>query len=446
MLISTLQPLEVAEDANFRDFVKKLNPEFEIPPTPKVHSLLLSVYDEKKQEVRAALDQATDIVLTCELWSSRAENSLLTVGCHFVDNLGSLKSYVLKTTNLYGDKSQDNIKTQLLIILNDWNVQEKVHWEIRSGMEHLKNVKTKWTHMPCFADTLNVLFKHLMKDAEVSDVLRKCQDIIRFFSNDSKAVKKLREIQQGLKMKQDELILYSGNRWLPWLRMLQQLMDQYGAMVMVLNDSGKTNLILNEKEKEKNRQIISALNILRNVACTMQGKGYQTISTLLPLLNKLVDGLKGEKQQNEVASALLSKCKEEFGDIQNHFLATITFLDPRFKNQLGEQNIKKATKEITAELTKGQSSFSAAVVKQKLDTYFSYEPTDKNSNPLAWWRYKGKEKFSELAELAVKKLGIISTAVPLERAFSIEGDQFCDLRTTIKPEHLDMILFLKSNW
>ncbi|XP_070817522.1 E3 SUMO-protein ligase ZBED1-like [Chaetodon trifascialis] len=445
MIVSTLQPLESTEDTNFLDFVKALNPSLQIPTKSVIRSQLLSIYSEEEKKLRSVLASAADVVLTCELWSSRAEDPYLTVACHFVDIHGNLKSYMLRTASLFGDDSAANIQKQLLAVMESWCVKDKVHTVIRAGMPQLKNIKTKWTHMPCFADTLNVVFRDLMSDGELLDVLRKCQNIIRFFQNDSEVERKLREIQERLDMEQDELIMYSGDRWLPWLQMLQRLMQQYEAMVMVLDKRGKTDLLLNENEKNKINKIISALTPLMNATSSMKG-GFQTISAMLPLLKKLMDSLREEKRNNDVAQKLLSKCKMNFGDINNHVLAPTTFLDPRFKNQLGDQNKKQAMDQIKKKLAAGPASPSAAELNDVLDRYIAYEPTAEASNPLSWWRYTGKKNFGELSELALKDLGVVSTAVPLERAFSSAGDQFCNLRRSIDPENLNMILFLNSNW
>ncbi|XP_044055930.1 uncharacterized protein si:ch211-152f22.4 [Siniperca chuatsi] len=447
MIVSTLQPLELAEDDNFLDFVKALNPSHQIPTKSEIRSDFLNIYKENENKLRSILASADEIVLTCELWYLRPEDSYLTVGCHFVDIHGNLMSYMLKTTSLFGDESAANIKNQLSAVMEAWCVKEKVHSVVRAGMPQLKKVQTKWTDMPCFADTLNVVFKDLMSNDALLNVLRKCQNIVRFFKYNSEAERKLRAIQNQLNMEQDELIMYSGDRWLPWLHMLRRLMQQYQAMVMVFDERGKTDLILNENDKEKIKKIISALEPLRKATSMMKGEGFQTISAMLPVLKSLMDNLREEeKRKNDVARTLLSKCKEEFGNVNNHPLALNTFLDPRFKNQLGDQNKKRAMDKIKRELTPGPASSSPTKLKDLLERYMAYEPTAETSNPLAWWRHTGKKNFGELSKLALKKLGVVSTAVPLERAFSSAGDRFCNLRSAIEPENLNMILFLNSNW
>ncbi|XP_071328983.1 E3 SUMO-protein ligase ZBED1-like [Trachinotus anak] len=448
MIVSNLQPLEITTGAQFVDFVRALNSTVEIPSKAEIRPQLLSVYRKMEEELRRSLSSADNVVLTCELWSSRPEDSYLTVGCHFVDRYGNLKSHMLKTTCLFGDKSPANIQKQLSAVMEAWGVKEKVHSVVRAGMPQMKNVKVKWTDMPCFADTLDEVFQDLKRNDELSHILRKCQNIVRFFKDDSEAEEKLREIQHKLNGPQDELVMYSGDQWSAWLDMLQHLHQQYQAIVMVLDEKDKADLILKTEDKDKLKNIISALEPLKEATAKMKSQGFETISVMLPLLTTLMNKLEEKGRNNDVAQMLLLKCRKEFGDVNNHQLALSTFLDPRYKNWLTNKNKEQAMDKIMKELTAGQICSPAQTSKWKdlLDRYMAYDPNSEKSNPLAWWRNTGKTHFSELSQLAVKKLGVVSTAVPLERAFSRAGDQFCSLRSSIEPENLNMILFLNSNW
>lgn len=442
MIVSNLLPLEVTQESNFRSFIFALKPSFQFPS--EMSLLLRRVYKEQEEGLRGKVARADDLVLSCELWSSRPENSYLTVSCHFVDDFGKLKSYMLKTTSMLGDDSAANIQNQLSAVMETWGIKEKVHSVVRAGMPQMKGVSATWLDMPCFADTLNEIYKGLMSNAEISNVLGKCHNIVRFFKYNAEAEEKLRHIQSQLRLRQDKLLLHSGDQWFAWLHMLQQLSLQYRAVVMVLHEKGKTDLILNERELVKLKNIISALEPLEKTTSKMKSEGFETIGVMLPLLKELMDSLK-EKTNNDVAQTILSLCREDFGDINKTGLATFTFLDPRFKNQLGEQNKKQAIRKIKKELITGRV-LCAARTKDLLDRYMAYEPTANDSNPLAWWRNTGKKHFGELSKLALKKLGVVSTAVPLESAFSGAGDHFSKLRSCIEPENLNMVLFLRSNW
>ncbi|XP_041647865.1 zinc finger BED domain-containing protein DAYSLEEPER [Cheilinus undulatus] len=447
MIVAIPQPLGSTENKSFKDFMKGLNPPVEIPTQSVMRSLLVRVYSEIRNELQSSLKEPEDVVLTCESWSHRVKDSFLTVSCHFVDNHGNLKSYVLSTKYLLRDESADNIIKQISAVVKAWGLEGKVHAVVRAGLPQLKGVRTKWTDMPCFAETLNVVFQDLMSNDELSSVFKKCQDIVRFFKLDSEAEKKLRKIQKKLNMEQNELKVSSGDNWLLWFNMLEGLTLQRVAIEMYFVQENKKDLILDENETVKLENITSVLKHLKKVTSMMNKEGFQSISVMLPLLTTLMDDLREEeKRGNEVAKILLSNCKKHIGNVNNHPLAFNTFLDPRYKDQLGEQNKNRVKNKIMQDLTPAPEAPSTHNPDELLHSYTAYTPTSEKSNPLAWWRNTGKTKFGELSKLALKKLGVVSTAVPLERAFSTTGDHFCNQRSAIEPENLDMILFLNSNW
>ena len=77
--------------------------------------------------------------------------------------------------------------------------------------------------------------------------------------------------------------------------------------------------------------------------------------------------------------------------------------------------------------------------------YFSQEPAlDHNSDPLDWWR-KNKERFPALSNLVKKLFCIPGTSVPSKRIFSVPGNIVTKKRSSLKPENVDMLVFLHKN-
>ena len=71
-------------------------------------------------------------------------------------------------------------------------------------------------------------------------------------------------------------------------------------------------------------------------------------------------------------------------------------------------------------------------------------PAGLKENPLTWWK-SHEHVFPLLANLATSLLCIPSTSVPSERVFSAADDTVTQQRSLIKPEHVDMLVFLKKN-
>jgi len=61
-----------------------------------------------------------------------------------------------------------------------------------------------------------------------------------------------------------------------------------------------------------------------------------------------------------------------------------------------------------------------------------------------WWRKKSSQ-YPLLCKLAQCCLTIPQTSVPSERVFSTAGDVVTSLRTNLKPNNVDMLVFLDKN-
>lgn len=67
-----------------------------------------------------------------------------------------------------------------------------------------------------------------------------------------------------------------------------------------------------------------------------------------------------------------------------------------------------------------------------------------DSDPLLWWKTR-ELIFPNLSKIAKKKLSVVATSVPSERAFSKAGQLVSDRRSRLKAKNVKEILFLNSN-
>ena len=75
---------------------------------------------------------------------------------------------------------------------------------------------------------------------------------------------------------------------------------------------------------------------------------------------------------------------------------------------------------------------------------FLSEPLDVDSCPLDWWR-RNDSRFPIVAQLAKRYLCVPATSVPSESVFSIPGMVVSQKRSYLKPENVDMLIFLNKN-
>lgn len=77
--------------------------------------------------------------------------------------------------------------------------------------------------------------------------------------------------------------------------------------------------------------------------------------------------------------------------------------------------------------------------------HFLKEPAlDPDCNALEWWK-SNAERFPTLSRLARQLLCIPATSVPSERIFSTSGNIVTKTRASLKPDNVDMLVFLNKN-
>ena len=84
------------------------------------------------------------------------------------------------------------------------------------------------------------------------------------------------------------------------------------------------------------------------------------------------------------------------------------------------------------------------IIHNENQKYFRETPVDKKTKPLQWWN-NNKEHFPFLAKVARKYLCIPATSTPAERLFSAAGNISDRKRSSLLPEHVNMLSFLHAN-
>ena len=111
-----------------------------------------------------------------------------------------------------------------------------------------------------------------------------------------------------------------------------------------------------------------------------------------------------------------------------------------------EEPPTKKSKDSAMHFLLGTSSKQPAIATSGDELkHFIKEPTlDPDSNALEWWR-RHHERFPRVAKLTKKLMCVPATSVPAERVFSTSGSIITKLRSSLKPENVNMLVFLDKN-
>jgi len=84
------------------------------------------------------------------------------------------------------------------------------------------------------------------------------------------------------------------------------------------------------------------------------------------------------------------------------------------------------------------------MANEEVSKYKDKDPLPLTGNSLEWWKMQ-ETQFPLLSKLAKNYLCIPGTSVPAERVFSTAGDIVNAQRSALTSEHVDHLIFLKSN-
>lgn len=108
--------------------------------------------------------------------------------------------------------------------------------------------------------------------------------------------------------------------------------------------------------------------------------------------------------------------------------------------------VKKARKSLGSFFKKAPSASirPEQAMEAEVNNYMLSPTIDSEANPLAWWQ-KNKSSFPHLSKLARKYLCIPATSSPSERLFSTSGNIVSCQRASLKPQKVNMLVFLAKN-
>ncbi|KAJ8348869.1 hypothetical protein SKAU_G00274580 [Synaphobranchus kaupii] len=243
-----------------------------------------------------------------------------------------------------------------------------------------------------------------------------------------------------------------------------------------------------------------ALKPLAEFTDILSRETYVTISSLLPTLYLLRDDVLRNKEDDvRLTSAIKSSVLQEL-DRKYDFAATLqlmstsALLDPRYKSDhidtraaldstvtklkaemvevwRRQTRVRVRVEEDSEEVEMEQDAAVAPHAKKarpslglllgkvkpqkealtdeqrataEVAAYLQEEVIAGDSDPLAWWS-ANESRFPLLANIAKKYLCICATSTPSERVFSTAGNVLTPKRSLLKPDKVNMLVFLAKN-
>ncbi|XP_011410051.1 PREDICTED: zinc finger BED domain-containing protein 1-like [Amphimedon queenslandica] len=325
----------------FRHLLQSFEPRYD-PPSRKTitYKYLPQLFEGEKMKIMHCLSDVKSFSLTTDIWTSRANHAYTGVTIHFIDNDFKLHHFLLETKEFPESHTSLNIANELTSILKEWNL----------GAENVAAITTDngrnitgairdldWINIPCFSHTLQLGVQKVLKLPQVAKAVARCKKIATHFHHSSKSSYILKEKQRSLKCKEHSIVQDVATCWNSLYYMVSRIIEQQQPICTILLEIQKLDLMPTDHEFKTMEEFVSLMKSLVDVTEAIGAEKWITISTLRPIMHKLLNihfvHDENDSQLTKSMKKVLSKdlC-ERYTNDKLKLLTKACFLDPRFRN------------------------------------------------------------------------------------------------------------------
>lgn len=417
---------------------------------------------------------------TTDMWTDKFKhNAFITMTVHFFDENFFLRKNVL-FTSLFGfgepkeikkimKKSGKNIKAEIIKQFEMLGYDRELLKKIRFVTDRGSNVVTAledYSRDDCRAHRLNTILQNTFDNDDVplivTKILKICKKIVKYLKDSGKTNQLAKAVVQECE-----------TRWNTILGVIDSITGQYDQIKKLLTIEQRKKWYFNV---DLAKEISSFLTPFKEATESLEGDTYPTACKVLLWWENLSNHL-NEENFIELPVKSLVRIAKPFFDSKfkiNMDNKIACFLDPRYRflkmlpddernevfheikillrelPQITDGDIplpaKKSRFSIFEESSNDAKNIDEFEFYMQNANFSKYLDTEENKKHLVelFWR-NNKERFPKLYCIARKRLHIPASSSSSEVVFSGAGRTYNGLRTNLKPQKLDDLLFLKNN-
>ncbi|RXN16177.1 zinc finger BED domain-containing 1-like protein [Labeo rohita] len=253
-------------------------------------------------------------------------------------------------------------------------------------------------------------------DSRISRATGLCKKLVGHFSHSWKKKVALNEAQEELQLPKHALITECPTRWGSRQQMIERILEQQKALSQIRSAENY--------DGEDTQELLDMALFL-----VSRFKTNYTAADKLPNIKaKVMSDIKEISQKDAVNSESTTGRQNVDTDLPS--------LAKKTKKSLGSFFKTVTAMPVSLQLEEAIAS--------ELNSYLLNPTIDSEEDPLLWWK-QHRINFPRLSRLAQKYLCIPATSSPSERVFSTGGNVVTCQHSCLKPEMVDMLVFLAKN-
>ncbi len=430
------------------------------------------------------------------MWTSDTGAPYMVLTAHWINNEWDLKHVIIAFQRFPHPHTGEQIQEITLKILQEFSIVTKASTitidngaNQVAGMKILstrlaKELQVKFNVIRCGAHTIALVVNAGLK--KLQPIIDKVRAFVIEIRRSPKKEEELLALAEKLQVKYKKLIRDVKTQWNSTYSMLDSFLTNkliINSVLSLHNDFVKLDLTENEwKEVD---YFCTFLKPFFDFTEVMSGSNYPTLGTLLLLLDHLSDHIITTIQKTkipwvkEIAQEMNTKFKSVLEHLYNSSAYLALILDPRYKSQILPDSIDEDTiKQILVEefnnyqilersynsendddgsvvgdkrksiglldyMLQKKKKSSNLQSRNEVDEYLITPVEPSNINPCEWWR-NHESHYPFLSKIARDYIGIPSTSVPSEQAFSKSGELINKKRNRLGDNSIEACMCLNS--
>ena len=488
-LVRDQRPISLIEGDGFRDFVKLLDPRYEvISRNTCLERYVVPLYNVTVNGLKRDLARAPSHSFTTDAWTNVKMQSFITTTVHYIDpEKVELRKYVLDTNYVTESHTSDKLCREMEETEERWQLKNVTG--VSDNAANITNafVKHGIPHLGCFAHTINLCVSKGLDVDQVKRLTGKVRTLITTFKHSYLKTEELRKNEKLLDLKELQLVQDVATRWNSVFYMFDRLLAVYPAVYASLYQTSHSHLLLSDDERKNVEDLCKLLSPFEKATRKISQEKQPTASLILPYLElflnkKLASGDRDSSLILKVKKAMkVDLAKRYDNPEQRKLLSVISVLDPKVRtldwmDEEEKKEVYEELKRLCVSLCPSETERPAKrphiekddddddldgvicvtasehvpeeneeSVEKELEMYKQEKSFGINyQESLAWWA-KNQLKYPKIFRVMMQYLHIPGSSVSSERVFSTAGNIY-ERRLHLTPENANMFIFLYHNY
>ncbi|XP_064468660.1 zinc finger BED domain-containing protein 4-like [Ornithodoros turicata] len=467
MIAKDIQPYSFVEEPGFVALIKEAVPNYVMPArTTFSRQVIPRLYHDMRRQVELELSKAFEsgtpaAAFRCDMWTSHANDSYISLTCHLMTVDYELRRYTLATRHMTKSHTALNLSSMLQELCSEWHIPSSVTAFIVT--DNGRNMRAAvmqlpWKERACFAHTLQLAINDALPQVPgLTELCKKARAIVGHYKH-SPAQKRLDDLLLNMNKPTLKVLQDVQTRWNSQFVMFSRLLQLREAVSVELATSNSSIDCFTSTEWRLVSDIVDVLQPFYDATVEVSADRYPTLSILTPIVFVLMECVSQLQHESTLAKCVFKCMRARFVGYELVEVANMTmFLDPRFRCTLYSSDsqmqlwladqVMKELQPFQEEFSPQKDASSSTAPTSSLSLWNAFERLMESSDqgqamslperevgdytkgallkrsedPCRWWQTVGRFKYPMLARAALKYLAIPATSVPSERVFSNAG-------------------------